>query len=250
MQPPLKDQIHLCIIDDVTPNALRHNSLSEVERAHYERILAPRIKRQYLQTRLALRQALSCYAPSVSPEQWQFTRNAHGRPALQAPTLAFGLDFNISHTRDALVIAFVAQGEVGVDVEYTPRECRALALAQRYFSPSELKDLHSLELAQQRLRFFELWTLKEAYIKACGLGLAIPLSSFSFSFAGNSAAIAFDERRQDNPLNWQFWQWQMSPSHRLAIAFKSDSVSPQMTVQGFRLGVEGVMVPQALSGLD
>lgn len=249
MRPPNAKQIHLWLVDAVEPNERQHASLSAAEQARFACIRAPRIKQQYWQARWAVRHALSSYAPEVLPQHWQFSRNAYGRPALQTPRLAFPLDFNIAHTRGALVMAFVGQGAVGVDVEYIQRRCRALAVAQRYFSPTEVAELHRLAPEQQRTRFFDLWTLKEAYIKACGMGLAISLDSFSFNFAAPELAIAFDARRDDKPERWQFWQSQLSQTHQLALALGSDVAPQDIAVEGVRLHADGQLTRLALDGL-
>lgn len=249
MNPPSANRIHLWLVDNVTPTEQQHATLSAAEQAHYARIRAPRIKQQYWQARWAVRHALSRYAPAISPQDWQFSRNVYGRPALQAPGLIFPLDFNISHTRGALVMAFVAQGAVGIDVEYIQRQCRALAVAQRYFSSSEVTELRGLAPQQQRARFFDLWTLKEAYIKACGMGLAIPLGSFSFDFRAPEIAIAFDSRREDQPERWRFWQLRLSQTHQLALALGSDAASREIVIEGIKLQADGLLAPLVLDGL-
>lgn len=250
MKPPSAKQIHLWVVDPVTPNERVHAMLSVSEQTHYARIRASRTKLQYGQARWAIRHALSCYAPDVSPKLWEFTRNAYGRPALQAPSLAFPLDFNISHTRGVLVMAFAARGAIGVDVEYTQRRCRALAVAERYFSDSEVADLRGLAPEQQRTRFFDLWTLKEAYIKACGMGLAIPLDSFSFNFTGHEIAIAFDSRREDKAERWRFWQLPLGQAHQLALAFGSDALAQDIVIKGIRLQADGQLTPLILDMLQ
>ena len=92
-----------------------------------------------------------------------------------------GLRFNLSHT-DGLVVCLVAvEREIGVDVEHTARAGSVgIEIAERFSSPSEVAELRSLPFADQRSRFFDYWTLKEAYIKARGLGLHLPLDQFSF----------------------------------------------------------------------
>lgn len=250
MKPPSANQIHLWSVASVSPSAQQQGILSAAEQAHFERIRAPRIKQQYWQARWAVRQALSHYVPEVSPQDWQFSRNAYGRPALQSPSLMLPLDFNISHTRGALVMAFVAQGAVGIDVEYTQRQCRALAVAQRYFSSVEIAELRSLAPELQRARFFDLWTLKEAYIKACGMGLAIPLGSFSFNFAAPEIRIAFDARREDKPERWRFWRMPLSQNHQIALALGS-AVAPQgIVLEGVRLQADGRLTSLALDGMN
>jgi len=150
----------------------------------------------------------------------------------------------------ALVMAFVAQGAVGVDVEYTRRQCRALAVAARYFSASEVADLRGLAADQQRARFFDLWTLKEAYIKACGMGLAIPLGSFSFDFSAPEIRIAFDERREDRAELWRFWRLPLRDAHQLALALGCGASPQDITIEGYRMHADGQVSTFALADLS
>ena len=118
--------------------------INDEEREKHARINSPRVKLQYLQTRLALRHILSLYHQSHAPSHWHFEKNEYGRPALLGTDFDDGLEFNISHTRGALVIGIARAGQLGVDVEFTQREARAIALADRYFSQSEGQQLMSL----------------------------------------------------------------------------------------------------------
>ncbi len=235
MKLPNSNEVHFWTVDDIPVDASMFSILSAEEREKYARISAPRIKQQYLQTRLALRHILSLYHHSNLPAHWQFVKNAYGRPALSGNDFALGLDFNIAHTRGMLVLGFARAGDLGVDVEYTQRQARAIALAERYFSPTEVQQLLCLAPEQQKARFFDLWTLKEAYIKACGMGLALPLASFSYRFSASGVAIDFSAQRNDDAKRWQFWQLNLSPHHQGAIAFASSSTDEQSSLQGFRL---------------
>ncbi|MDO8271853.1 MAG: 4'-phosphopantetheinyl transferase superfamily protein [Gammaproteobacteria bacterium] len=224
---PVSDEIHLWVIDESSVDdallAPCGSLLSADELQRHARLRLEGDRRRFLITRAAIRSVLSSYFPDAQPAQWQFSRNAWGRPAIAAPVLDSGIQFNISHAQGLIVIAVTERGDLGVDVEYTGRRCRTLALANRYFSKQEIAALQSLSVSAQRERFFDLWTLKEAYIKACGMGLAIPLRSFSFEFAKDGISIAFAPERCDDPGAWQFWQMQASPEHRLAIALKSSN---------------------------
>lgn len=195
--------------------------LSEAERAQQARFVFERHRHQYLVTRALLRSTLSLYAPDVDGRSWQFTTNAHGKPAIAAPGNPLTLRFNLSHSEGLIVLAITRDREVGVDVEWPQRSGEMLAIAERYFSPSEVRELFALPPQQRRSRFFDLWTLKEAYIKACGQGLAIPLEEFSYSFpAAGRVGISFAARRQDQPGEWQFWQLAPNADHKVALAIK------------------------------
>ncbi len=231
---PVSDEIHLWKIDgstvDDTLLAAYRRLMSAEELQRHERLRQLADRRRFLITRAAIRSVLSGYFPDVLPTQWQFGRNAWGRPTIAEPVLESNVEFNISHADGLIVIAVTERGDLGVDVEFTGRRCRTLALANRYFSAQEIGALQVMSDSAQRERFFDLWTLKEAYIKACGMGLAIPLSSFSFEFGKDGISIAFAPERRDEPGAWQFWQMQATPRHRLAIALKRHDALRQMKI--------------------
>ena len=235
MEAPGLQELHFWTVDDFPIEPALISILNTEEQDRYTRITAPRVKRQFLQTRLALRHILSLYNSTIAPSQWQFTRNEYGRPSLIGDAFEHGLVFNISHTRGALVLGFASSGDIGVDVEYTQREARAIALADRYFSPFEVQALLRLDPAKQRARFFDLWTLKEAYIKACGMGLALSLASFSYRFSDYGIDIDFAANRNDDSARWEFWQLRLSPEHQAAIAFGKAAIGGSTRLLGMRL---------------
>jgi 4'-phosphopantetheinyl transferase len=191
--------------------------LTEEERARHQRYHFEEGKRQYLLTRALVRTVLSAYAPEVAPESWRFGQGAHGRPFIREPNALKDVSFNLSNTRGQ-VVCLVARGcEVGVDVELRKSTRDLLALARRFFSERERVDLEALDPSLHCRRFYEYWTLKESYIKARGMGLAIPLDQFSFTFAPNGAIqIQCDPALSDEPRHWQFFQGSLSEQHALA----------------------------------
>ena len=123
----------------------------------------------------------------------------------------------------------VAVGQaVGVDVEYTKRQNRLSDVAARFFSPAECRSLGRLPPERRHDRFFAYWTLKESYIKARGLGLAIPLSQFSFELDASCSAIslALADCLADDATRWRFWLWQAGPHHRLAACLEARADQP------------------------
>src|SRR4051812_3308357 len=135
-------------------------------------------RRDFTAAHALLRATLSRYG-SRQPSDWRFATNAEGKPSL-APEQAAAdpLTFNLSHTR-GLVACVVARGAaVGIDVERGPRVKDVLAFASRYFSSGERAQLSSRHGTEREQRFIEIWTLKEAYLKALGVGIRIPLDSF------------------------------------------------------------------------
>jgi 4'-phosphopantetheinyl transferase len=223
---PLPDgEAHVWFVesDDERGEALSVSPLSLVtddEQARHDRYKFERNRREYRITRALAREVLSRYA-DVAPLDWRFAPNAWGRPAICAPEGAPALRFNLTNT-DGLVACIVSsRHEVGVDVEPIDRRSETTSIAHRFFSPSEVRDLFALPPEQHHARFFDYWTLKEAYIKACGMGLAIPLDHFSFHLeAARPITISFHPDRADDPAAWQFAQFRPTARHLLSAAVR------------------------------
>ena len=189
------------------------------EWVRYERFMFPDGRRQFLATRVLIRSVLSRYA-SLNPAAWRFTTNAHGRPEMAGPEVALPLRFNLSNAEGMVVCIVSAHHDVGVDVEPLDRR-PILDVADRYFSRFEVAALRALPAEEQPHRFLEYWTLKESYIKARGLGLAIPLAQFAFDLSDpKRIRVAFDPRLGDDHEAWQFERPMMSPRHMVAVALK------------------------------
>ena len=189
--------------------------LSEDERERRDRFVFPDDRRDFGAAHALLRNVLSVHGVTA-PGEWDFETNQSGKPAIvtsQAGTPP--LVFNISHTR-GLVACVVARGtSVGVDVERSTRMVGAREIASRFFTESELRILESCESGDYATRFIELWTLKEAYIKAVGVGLGLPLDSFGFDFEDPSRLRFISPDGDDG---WQFWLAALSQDARVAIA--------------------------------
>ncbi|PXX69500.1 4'-phosphopantetheinyl transferase [Pseudomonas sp. LAMO17WK12:I10] len=196
-------------IGDAALLAAYRSWLSAEETERMARLMFEHHRHQYLVTRALLRSTLSLYAPWVAPHQWVFASNAWGKPAIVAP--AVPMAFNLSHTEGLVTLALTLENSVGIDVESRQRMADA-DLAERFFSAREVHYLSSLPAAGRASAFISLWTLKEAYIKACGQGLSIPLDSFSFDLA-TPGRIGFSCQALE-PLearDWRFWQWESGP---------------------------------------
>jgi 4'-phosphopantetheinyl transferase len=203
-----------------------HEVMNEAEREQHKRFHFKKHRHQYLVTRALVRSVLSFYVDEISPQDWHFETNKYGKPSIHQPGVTLPLQFNLSHTDQMAVMAVVLNSDVGVDIEYLHRRGKTVELAESYFSPNEVEQLFDLPKERQRQRFFELWTLKEAYIKACGMGLSIPLNHFSYTFPqqGN-IRISFAPERHDQPENWQFWHIAPSDCHRTSVVLKRDTTN-------------------------
>src|SRR5262249_28670043 len=156
----------------------------------------------------------------------RFAADTHGKPFVQAPTTPPPLRFNLSHT-DGLVACVVARGlDVGVDVEDVGRRCDVLGLARSCFAADEVAHLERLPAAARPDAFFDFWTLKEAYVKARGLGLALPLKEFAFELRDDGQARARFTSAGEDPAHWQFARLRPTVRHRLAVAVHRASDRP------------------------
>src|SRR6185436_13023672 len=108
----------------------------------------------------------STYHPCVEPGTWEFEAGEFGRPEIAAPSVQPTVRFNLSHT-DGMIVCLVGDDrEIGVDVEDIERTGYTVEIADRYFSEAEVRELRSWTAERRVERFFDYWTLKEAYIKA------------------------------------------------------------------------------------
>ncbi|MEX2130134.1 MAG: 4'-phosphopantetheinyl transferase superfamily protein [Pseudohongiellaceae bacterium] len=220
---PGENSVHLWLADmaDFTrPEMLGkcRSLLCETELERAKRFVFERHTNRLLITRGILRSLLSSYAEGIKPADWRFQFNEYGRPAIASPELDIPLYFNLSHSGQHLAVVVSRRPLTGVDVEQFSHRRRLLDIAGRFFSVQECRELEALAGALQLERFYSLWTLKEAYIKACGQGLAIPLREFSFSFpVKNRIAVQFDARRADSSGNWRFWLYRLNEAS-LAVA--------------------------------
>lgn len=196
--------------------------LSKDEHERMARLVFDRDQRAFVITRAHVRTMLSRYA-AVAPTDWRFVENVHGRPEiLDRPAGTPDLRFNISHTEGLVACAVTIGREVGVDVEHIGRHLTH-DIAGRFFAPDEVADLRKLPLHDQERVFFDYWTLKEAYIKARGFGLALPLGEFAFKLnPPGPPAITFLPSLDDDPSTWQFMQDWPTPQHRLGLAVRRD----------------------------
>lgn len=203
--------------------------LSPEELARGARYIFERNRHEHLVAHALKRLALSRHAPGVAPAEWRFVVGEHGKPAVASP--AVDLRFNLSHTEGLVACIVAAAADVGCDVETTQRNTDTDAVAHRFFAAPEVAELRALPTAAARHeRFFEYWTLKESYIKARGMGLAIPLGDFWFTLAPPAApAIAFAERLGDDPARWAFFQGVVAPRWRMAAAVeRAGGVEPTL----------------------
>lgn len=202
-------------VDDLLTRRLL-TLLTAEEHARRLRFLFEKNRHEYLVGRAGMRCVLSRHF-GVAPAEWRFEPNEHGRPMVATPELFRGVQANVSHTEGQVAVVVSKAAAAGVDVEYTGRPGQTVAIADRFFSRAEVAALNALPEAERTGRFFDYWTLKESYIKARGMGLAIPLGKFSFDVA-SPIRIALDQSLGDDAARWRFELRDETPTHKLAVA--------------------------------
>ncbi len=197
--------------------------LSQSERSQYDQFYFENDKQRYLLARYLLRTHLTQYFPAVAPQDWKFKFNSYGKPSLADQHSHVDVHFNLAHSGELVVAAFASQYELGVDVENTSRSTRVLDIAQKIFTAIEYQHLKGLESAElQKLQFFRLWILKEAYAKARGFGLQIPFNQFSFQIREDEKfKINFEAELADDAEKWKIKIFHPAPDYQVAIAVPS-----------------------------
>ena len=208
--------------------------LDDEEKARLQRLHFPGSRRLYQTSHSMVRKALSRYA-DIPPGKWKFVKNVHGKPRIDSNLGCIPLSFSLSHTKGLAVAAITMGAVVGVDVESIDRRVDASKIGNRFFSSEESAMLHKCKPKHLREHFFRYWTLKECYIKARGLGLSLPLDSFSFRLAGGLPhRIDFSEKDPRNSGNWRFALIRALSRYLVAVAVKSGQPDP-MRIRCFRL---------------
>jgi 4'-phosphopantetheinyl transferase len=174
--------------------------LSPEETERSERFRFDRDRHDYVVAHALLRTSLANYL-GRAPGKIAFARNPFGKPSLADTTEP--LRFNLSHTRGLAVVAVASGGAVGVDAEDIGRTTD-VSEAGRSFAPAEIAQIASWSGRRQRVAFFSLWTLKEAYIKARGLGLSLPLDRFAFGLTPDGRDFAGFTAEDDAGGPWFF----------------------------------------------
>lgn len=166
---------------------LYESVLSPDERSRAARFHFVRDRRRFTVARGALRQVLSRYT-GLPAHDLHFCYNAYGKPALTPACGGATVRFNLSHADALALIAVTAEHDIGVDIEQIRTEISYEQIARQFFSPQEVIALRSLPNEVRPQGFFNCWTRKEAYIKAQGVGLSLPMHSFDVSLAPGQAA--------------------------------------------------------------
>jgi len=199
-----------------------HATLSTEESQRAARFHFPADRDRFIAAHGCLRDILTRYLP-LDSGHLSFSNNAYGKPRLSTGLLRVssehGLDFNLSHSRDFALVAVTVNRRVGVDIEQFREKISREEIARRFFSKREVSELLTLPPEQREAAFFNCWTRKEAYIKAHGLGLSLPLDSFDVSLTPGEPAILRATRPDPQEAAcWTLQPLEVQPGYAAAVA--------------------------------
>ena len=219
------DELHSwCASLDVPPDtsARLYATLTSEERTRSARFRFERDRQRFIVAHGVLRDLLGRYLQS-QPGRIRYVYNAFGKPSL-SPEFGSRLTFNLSHSAGLALIAIAAHSSVGIDLEYIRAQSDDAEVARRFFSAAEVDGLHTLPSHLYAEAFFSCWTKKEASLKACGEGLAIPLDSFSVPLTTDPTHTPVDLYvASDNIVparRWSLYTLQPAPGYIGALAIE------------------------------
>ncbi len=214
-----KNEVHVWFaslnIPPVQLKSLKLNLASdELDRA--ERFRFQRDRDHYIAAHGILREIISCYLKK-DPSKLKFIYNGFGKPFLEKENE--NLSFNLSHSRDMALYAFTWGRKIGIDIECIRLDVVTDSTAEHTFSNGEVSVLRSLPEEIQSRAFFNCWTRKEAYIKAKGRGLSIPLDQFDVSLVpGEPARLMKTSWDASEPSRWKLEELNLSPQYVASLA--------------------------------
>ena len=173
-------------------------------------------RQRFIAARGTLRSILSRYV-TIHPGRLRFEYNPHGKPFLASEFGSHPLNFNLSHSGSIAIYAITRNGRIGIDVEQVRPDFTYEEIAERFFSANELTMLHRLPAELKRAAFYRYWTRKEAYSKARGKGLSLPLDSFDVSFPPRDL-VTGEEAQQCS--DWTILDLQPAPGFQGALAVR------------------------------
>lgn len=218
----LRDEAHVWVI---SPESLKNSvvleaclgMISDQEHERYSRFRFAEDRHRYLVSHALVRTVLSKYA-RISPDAWVFAESEYGKPFISNPGFS-AIRFNLSHT-DGLAACILALGcDCGIDVEKVHDRHSLIDVAERMFSGEEVEQMRQLKGREQLEYFFLHWTLREAYVKAQGLGISFPTRNLNFKIKPSGEVdIEFLTEIEQKPEDWQLKILTMTDDHVAAAA--------------------------------
>jgi len=222
-----RHEVHawLLTIDNISDNERLQASyelLSADEIGQYHRFRFQPDKHRYLVAHAMLRRVLSAYL-GLSPADLEFTRSLHGKPEILDSMNDENLRFNLTHSGDLVACVITKAALCGIDAEQHVLRNATPDVAKMMFSTREYQAMLGREDDQYIERFFTSWTLREAYVKAIGVGIDFPTRKLHFDLENGDVLATFDNDIDDDPAQWAFRLHFPVKGYSLAIAVKPDS---------------------------
>lgn len=203
------------------------DTLSEDESDRAARFHFKRDRNHFIAARGALRDILSRYLV-IEPFAIRFQYSPYGKPEIADELNSKGIRFNVSHSHGVGLFAVTLEKIIGIDIEYIRDDLANEQIARRFFSTREVDSLLSLPESQQKEAFFICWTRKEAYIKAIGEGLSMPLDSFDVTLIPGEPASLLSTRTDPHAAaTWTLRGFYPKRGYIAALAVQAQKLHPQ-----------------------
>lgn len=190
--------------------------LDDAERARADRFRFARDRDAYVASHALTRGTLTRLT-GRPPSSWTFETGSHGKPEVVCCPGTPRIRINSAHTHGLAAVALILDHDIGCDAEFMSSDAPP-RIADRFFAPAELTGLYAMHGSAARERFYALWTLKEAYLKAVGRGLGLGLDAAVFHF--DPLTVTFSAQVDDRPEAWHFDLYSLSPEHVVALAVR------------------------------
>lgn len=199
-------------------------TLAAEEQTRAARFQFQRDREHFIVAHGLLREILCTYL-SRSPQCLAFWYRSHGKPALARESGEDTIFFNMAHSYGVVIYAVARAREVGIDLEFIRRGLEVEQIADRFFSPGEVAALRALPTEFRENAFFTCWARKEAYIKARGGGLSLPLDQFQVSLNPGEPAALLTAETPGEARRWSLQDLPPVPGYATALAVEGRSLS-------------------------
>lgn len=221
------NEVHLWCADlNVSENThkmlVKYLNNDELNRA--ARFVREQDRSHFIAARGILRDILNRYI-NLAPENIEFNYGEHGKPSLNPRQNQCNINFNLAHSQDLAIYAITRLNNLGVDIEYTKRNIEALDIAERFFSKNEIASMHVLSASEQVAAFYRIWTRKEAFVKAIGVGLSHPLDQFSVDGSLEKSAINFHTENPSIKNDWYVYSITITNEYVAALSLEERNIS-------------------------
>jgi 4'-phosphopantetheinyl transferase len=160
----------------------------------------------------------------TDPARVVFKYSDYGKPSIRENE-TIPLHFNLAHSGDLALYAFTLRRDLGIDIEVVDPKFSSEEIARQFFSQKEVTALLEFPIEQRPHAFFDCWTRKEAFIKAQGMGLSLPLDQFEVSLEHDQPALLHTAWDPAEAARWSLINIDAAPGYAAALAVRADQYS-------------------------